>query len=160
MTQVASVSSYGISNTNIWNCHQGWGVATTVSATNLLFIEAFWGLEDHNVDQGREGRFVVEKNLKHRACFSYVWLRWSAWPPLELNKTEAVGYTCERFPSLDYLRWDDPKSGPHLLVAAHIKGHGKSKLSNFASLLSHSLASLSVLLLRHSFMALEPTSRF
>lgn len=57
----------------------------------------------------------------------YSWL--STCLHLELTKTQAAGHTCEDFYCLGYLRWKThPKSGSHLLGAAHIKGHGRRKL--------------------------------
>lgn len=54
---------------------------------------------------------------------------------------------------LDFIIWcgTHPSFEPHLLVAAHRKGHGREKNLLFACLTSLSLANSSILLLRHFF---------
>lgn len=63
-------------------------------------------------------------------------------------------------PVRDFLHWipwsreTHHKSGPHLPVAAHIKGRRRGKILLFTCLSSLSLASSSFLLLRHSFVSI------
>lgn len=55
---------------------------------------------------------------------------------------------------LDWIIWDGkahPKSGPHILVVAHLKGYEEGSLCFFACLPTLSLAGLSILWLSYSF---------
>lgn len=88
-----------------WRC---WRRDSVVNSTGCSY-RGWSGIGSQHLFAGHDDQF---------------WL--ATWQHLESIKILAAGHFCDRFSSLDYVRWEKTctNSRPHLLVAAHREGHG------------------------------------